>query len=243
MTEFLFEGRYRGISFEFEGRVAEVVFPDTEAAGKPFTLKTEYSTAFTQLECRLLERGIPRAYVANQSRWGHPDDLKLKARFVRFVAESLGLADKCIPIGYSCGGLHAVKLAGYHPECVALLCLDAPVIDLLSCPMYFGHDEYSLPRERVEMLDALSLTVPELLVYRDHPYDHLAEIVRHGIPCALVYGDADSVVLWEENAALVEKAYAESGVPFLALRVPGRGYHPHDPLDMTPLVDFVTSQL
>ncbi|MBD5394683.1 MAG: hypothetical protein HDR71_10515 [Lachnospiraceae bacterium] len=38
----------------------------------------------------------------------------------------------------SCGGLHAINYASLFPEDIAVLYLDAAVLNLLSCPMGFG---------------------------------------------------------------------------------------------------------
>ena len=38
----------------------------------------------------------------------------------------------------SCGGMHAVYIAAKYPEYVSLLYLDAPVLNLLSCPCGIG---------------------------------------------------------------------------------------------------------
>jgi len=243
-TEYLFAGKYPGIKFKFEGRDAELVIPDNILEGKPWTLKTEYNNAFPAVECALLEKGVARAFVATESRWGHPDDIHIKARFVKFLHDEFGLSDKCIPVGYSCGGLYAVKFAGYHPECVQLMYIDAPVINLLSCPLCFGHPDME-PRVSIQpMLDGLKMkSVIDMLTYRDHPYDHLAGIVRNGIPCCMVYGDDDKVVLWEENAKLVNEAYEGSGVPYMSVCVPGRDHHPHEPNDMDEVVEFILKNI
>ena len=41
----------------------------------------------------------------------------------------------------SCGGLCAINFAAKYPDLVSVLYLDAPVVNLLSCPMGFGVGE------------------------------------------------------------------------------------------------------
>ena len=236
-TEYKFADKYRAYKFTFEGREAEVAFPDTVTDNMPWTLKTEYSWAFQAVESKLLEKGVARAFIKNQNRWGISEDLALKARFADFLSAEFGFSKKCIPVGYSCGGIFAVKFASYYPEYVSCIHIDAPVINFMSCPVHLGHDNFNPNPE--EIMNALGLTLAQLGAYRDAPIDHLGNLIKNRIPCSLVYGDADPVVLWEENAALVIEAYKDSGVPFYAECVPGRVHHPHEPADFDGVVEFI----
>ncbi len=125
--------------FEFEEKKAIVVFPREGTANGRLAIKTEYWDAFPHaVEIPLLEKGFHLCYVENTSRWGLEEDLDRKARFIRAVAAEYGLDPKSVPVGMSCGGLMAVKLAAMHPDVVGCLYLDAPVINYLSCPCGFG---------------------------------------------------------------------------------------------------------
>ena len=236
-TEYLYENRFKGYKFEFEGRPAEVAFPEKMTDNMAWTLKTEYSYAFPAVELKLLENGVGRAFIKNAHRWGGAEDLALKARFADFLHSEFGFSKKCIPVGYSCGGIFAVKFASYYPEYVSCIHIDAPVINFLSCPVHLGHDNFNSNPE--EIMNALGLTLAQLGAYRDAPIDHLGNLIKNRIPCSLVYGDADPVVLWEENAALVIEAYKDSGVPFRSESVPGRVHHPHEPIDFDGTVGFI----
>lgn len=237
--KYTFEG-YDAIRFPFEDRVAEVAFPKTPADGNPWVLKTEYSNAFPRLERELLGRGYARAFLKNHNRWGTHDDLDAKARFAAFLRKEYGFAEKGVIFGQSCGGLHAVKTAAYHPEIASVVVIDAPVIDLLSCP--FGKGDPAFRGQATEEVEkALGLTETEMLTYRDHPYDCLPRLIEAGLPLALVYGNADAVVCPAENAELVIRAYRGSRLPFLSVCVAGRGHHPHEVPDFDLLTDFIVS--
>jgi hypothetical protein len=137
MTETIWNG-YKRIEFIFEGRTAIVVFPNEPNEKKNWLLKTEYFAAFQGFELQMLARGWHLAYVGNKSRWDFAEDLDIKKRFAKYLQETYGLADKCFPVGMSCGGMIAVELAAKHPDMISALYLDAPVMNLLSCPAGLG---------------------------------------------------------------------------------------------------------
>ena len=80
------------------------------------------------------KHGFHLCYVENQSCFATKADCERKSRLVRFVSKKYGLRDKCITIGYSCGGAHAVNFAGFFPECVSGLFIDAPVLNFCDYP-------------------------------------------------------------------------------------------------------------
>ena len=235
----LWHEKYERIDFSFEGREAILVKPDPEKSNGRWLLKTEYFAAFQDLEEALVERGFHLAYLKNINRWGIDADFDAKKRFAQYLSREYGLSEKCIPVGMSCGGLHAVKQAARYPEMIEMLYLDAPVINLLSCPMGFGM-ECGIDKSAVqEMLDALSITRSELLAYRDHPLDNLPKLIENRIPLVLVWGDSDSIVPFEENGMHVKKAYEHTDIPALFIGKEGCDHHPHGPYDMQPVVEFI----
>ena len=226
--------------FEFEGREAIIVFPEKADAKCRWALKTEYFAAFQNLEEKLVENGFHLAYLKNNNRWGTEDDLSAKKRFAEMLTREYGLNEKCVLIGMSCGGLHAIKQAAAYPEMAALLYLDAPVVNLLSCPFGLGSLGTSIAESaKQEALDALGLDMSGMIAYRDHPLDKLDALVAHRIPALLVWGEADTVVPFEENGRYVYEAYRRTDIPFLAQSKPGTDHHPHGPSDMPAAVKFI----
>lgn len=241
MQESLWKEKYRRLDFEFEGRKAVLVFP--EKATRQWALKTEYFSAFQDLEERLVEKGFHLAYLENHNRWGTLEDLSAKRRFRDHLMEQYGLSPRCVPIGMSCGGLHAIKQAAYYPEMISALYLDAPVVNLLSCPFGMGDLGSDIAKEvQQECLSALSITRSQLLSYRDHPYDHLITLIRHRIPAVLICGEADRTVPFPENGHLLQLQYERSRLPFYFHLKPGCAHHPHGPTDektMQEAIDFL----
>lgn len=235
MQETLYNG-FRRLDFTFEGREAVLVFPEQANENKNWLLKTEYFDAFPNFQIEMLRRGWHLAYIKNITRWCLDEDLDLKKRFAEFLHTEYGLYEKCVPVGMSCGGLIGSKFAAKYPECVSCLYLDAPVLNLLSCPAGLGIAENALYEE---FKQATGMTMSELICYREHPIDKMHLLLNNKIPVVLVYGDSDTVVPYVENGALLEKYYrANSGV----IEVYGKegcGHHPHGLPDNTPIVDFV----
>ena len=117
----------------------------------------------------IMDEAAPQVYHRlNKACWeaferGEVTQAELRVRRFRdFLTAEFGLSEKCVPVGMSCGGLHAVKLAAAHPEMVSALYLDAPVINLLSCPFGLGGGSDLEPSTQQEALDALRQAISRL---------------------------------------------------------------------------------
>lgn len=221
--------------FEFEGRDAVIVFPEKKN-GK-WLFKTEYFGAFPKFEIEMLKRGYHVAHVNNITRWNkHPDDTDIKARFADFISEKYGLAKKCVTVGMSCGGMQSVYFAAKYPEYVSVMYLDAPVINLLSCPAGLGKATSEMFKE---FEDAMGMDKIELLSFRNHPMDNFEPLVKNNIPVILVAGDSDKTVPFDENGALLNKYYKDNGGVIKTIVKPGCDHHPHGLEDNSEIIDFV----
>ena len=229
---------YERRDFRFTGRDALIVLPKGAPNGR-WAVKTEYFGAFPNLELELLARGWCVAYLKNVNRWGTDADSDAKAAFVPFMAEQFGLEPRFACVGMSCGGLCSVNFAAKYPSLVSVLYLDAPVMNLLSCPMGFGEGD-RMEGGWEEIRDAVGFSsLAELLTWRGHPMDRLEPLAEHRIPAALVYGEADKTVPYLENGAVLERFYRKRGLPLLVAGKPGCGHHPHGLENPKPLADFI----
>lgn len=224
--------------FEFEGRRAIVVSPRCEPVGK-LVLKTEYWGAFPDVELQLLERGYHLAYVKNSSRMAPREDCDVKARFVKYLSREYGVSEKCIPVGMSLGGAHAVKFAGFYPELVSCMYIDAPVLSFIDHPGGFGYPNREQVWEK-EFLAAYPGMKRYRLFHSDiHPICAADTLIAHKIPVLLVYGDNDTVVNYNAHGRLLEDAMEGTGL-LEVMAVPMRGHHPHGLLKgNAPIVDFI----
>lgn len=227
----------------FEEHEAIIVYPDDAKAKGVLAVKTEYWDAFPEaIELSLLEEGFHLCYIQNDNRWGINEDIDRKARFIRWVQRECGLEAECVPVGMSCGGLIAIKLAARYPELVRCLYLDAPVVNYMSCPCGFGIGN-ALGDDNEEILNALKLdNISQLLAYRDMPLDHLGELAESGIPVVMVAGDSDHTVPYCENGILLERAYKDAGAEIEVYIKPGADHHPHGLENPQPAVEFILRQ-
>lgn len=228
---------YKCLEFTFQQRKAKLVCPKVACEGNKWLFKTEYFGAFSTFELEMLEKGFYVAYVQNKTRWHHESDDEMKADFYNFLVNEFGLNKKCLPVGMSCGGMHAVYFAAKYPECVAGLYLDAPVLNLLSCPAGVGIGGDDLYEEFVRHT---GMTKSDLINYRNHPIDYVDVLVKNQLPIFLVVGDSDDVVPYVENGKVLYDYYKQQGEDITLIMKKGAGHHPHGLEDNEPLMQFVS---
>lgn len=234
MKESVWNG-FKRVDFEFEGRTATLVFPDTPNKNRNWLLKTEYFDAFVEFEVEMVKRGWHLAFINNITRWCLEEDLDIKKRFADFLSREYGLYEKCIPVGMSCGGLIGSKFAAKYPQKVSALYLDAPVMNFLSCPAGLGKGTDSMWEEFVKNT---GITMEKLIVYRENPIDKMHLLLENNIPVIMVYGDSDDIVPYDENGEILEKYYRKNGGTIIAIGKENCGHHPHGLEDISPLVEF-----
>lgn len=226
---------YRRVDFIFQGREALLVFPNQAADGNPWAQYTEYFDAFPATALALVEKGYYLAFIKNCHRWGNEEDYQLKKAFRDYLVAEYGLSCRSTLLGMSCGGMIAIHLAARYPEMVEALYLDAPVINLLSCPFAMGIAQ----RDDIlaqECLDALGMTISEMIGFRGNPLDEITTLVKEKIPVILVYGGNDMLVPYTENGKLLEEAYRTANLPICVWEKPECGHHPHGLQDPGPVV-------
>jgi len=224
----------------FEGHEAIIVYPEEGKSNSRLAVKTEYWGAFPgAIEIPLLECGFHLCYIKNDNRFGMNYDLDRKARFIRYVSEKCGLNARCVPIGMSCGGLIAIKLAARYPELIECLYVDAPVLNYMSWPCGFGIGK-THPTDHTEVLSSLGLdSLSELLSYREMPLDMLPRLIEAKIPVIMATGDSDTVVPYCENGIFLERAYKNAGLEIEVYVKPGGDHHPHGLPSHEPILDFI----
>lgn len=220
--------------FTFQGQCAKVLIPAEKANGK-WAIKTEYFGAFPELEIELLKRGWHVAFIQNDNRWAEEKDLHRKCDFIRFVSEKYRLETKCAGIGMSCGGLFAVKTAAMCPDLFNCLYLDAPVMNLLSCPCGLGDGANFF----AEYHQCTGRTISQMLNYRQNPVDLMYVLAEHHIPIILVAGDDDHVVPYKENGEILEEYYRKQGEILEVHLKKNADHHPHGLKDPRIIADFL----
>lgn len=229
---------YEKIDFEVAGRAALLVKPKTVAAGKPWIWRTEFFGHEPQGDIALLGEGWHVAYFKVSEMYGAPKAIDLMAQFHDFVTRTYGLNQRAVLEGFSRGGLYAVNFAATHPDKTAALYLDAPVLDIRSWPGGKGKGKSS-PKNWQEALALYGLTEETVRDFKGNPLDRLEPIAKADIPILSVCGDADQVVPFAENTALLEQRYKALGGRIEVIAKPGVDHHPHSLKDPKPIVDFL----
>lgn len=233
--ESIWEG-FKRLDFEFEGRNCILICPENPLPEKKWLYKTEYFGAFPNFEIEMVKRGYYLAHMETESRWNLASDDEVRPRFVEFLISEFGLNKKCVPVGMSCGGMQAVYFAAEHPQYVAALYIDAPVMNFLSCPFAVGKAETDFIDQFVEQR---GMTLSEMLNFRNNPIDVAHKVAESKIPLCIVSGDSDTVVPYCENGEHFAKMYKEASLPLIEIVKPGCDHHPHGLSDPTPIIEFV----
>jgi pimeloyl-ACP methyl ester carboxylesterase len=220
--------------FVVAGRPGLLVAPKVVAPGHPWIWRTEFFEHQPQVDLALLERGWHLAYMDAKDMYGGPKAMSLFGQFYARLVGAYDLSPRVVLEGFSRGGLYAFNFAAIHPNRVAGLYLDAPVLDIRSWP---GRNRES--KEWPEALAAYGVTEATLASLKGNPIDRIPLVAGGRVPIIVVVGEADTVVPVAENTAILEARYRELGGLIQVIRKPGVDHHPHSLKDPTPIVNFL----
>ena len=193
-------------TFEFKSRIGTIVKPSSKPNGR-ILLKTEYLDAFPDFDIAMLKRGYHLIHITHFSRWAPDEEIHIMAEYVKYCVDKLGFNKACILEGLSCGGAQAVRFASIYPELVSVLYLDAPVMNILSMA---GLGTCNLvPVHWEEIQKTFDVNKSTIVNFRKSPIDNMEPLIENKIPVIMLYGDADEVVIYEENGKNLEDFYNE----------------------------------
>lgn len=229
--------------FRVGGKAAIVVVPKQSLPGKPWAWRGEFFGAYANTDATLLTNGFYIVYLSVPDMFGSPEAVKSWDIFYQELTGKYGLAKKAALIGLSRGGLYCYNWAIANPDKVACIYADAPVCDFKSWPggklKGLGKGDGSV-EDWNRMLKAYGFkSDAEAIAYKNNPVDHLKPLADHKVPLLHLYGDADSVVPWNENTGVVEERYRKLGGNIRLIVKPGVGHHPHGLNNPAPIVDFI----
>jgi pimeloyl-ACP methyl ester carboxylesterase len=236
----LWEGHVRH-DFTLNGRDALVVEPKAALDGKPWVWRTEFFDAFAQVDRTLLAQGWHLAYFKVSDMYGCPEAIALMRAFQTAAEDEFGLAKRAVLFGFSRGGLYAFNYAAQYPQKVAVLYLDAPVLDIKSWPGGKGIGVGS-QQEWEDCLRIFGLTEESAESFKGNPLDRIEAVADASIPIILVAGGADDIVPYKENGKILAERYRELGGTIQVIVKPDCGHHPHSLEDPSPVVSFITKE-
>lgn len=223
-------------NMKFLERDAKIIYPSTKPNGK-LILKAEYLDAFPDFEIEMLKKGYYLCYITHNTRWANDEEVNVTAEFVKYVAEMLNIEPKCIVVGMSCGGLLGSRLAEEYPELVSVLYLDAPVLNILSMAGLGESKEADSFWRELSCTYGFSKT--SVINFRKSPIDKMEPLIKNNIPIIMIYGNADTTVIYEENGKVLEEYYKENGGIIKVIPKSMCHHHPHGLKDPTPIIEFV----
>ena len=222
--------------FRFDGHEAWVVEPPVGvkvAEGSPWTWTMQWATAYvprTSVPRLVKERGWRHATVITYKEKMDPHGLEVSARFQKYLVEGLGFAKKAHLIGMSWGGFFSTRYAAAHPENVAKIYYDAPLMNFAG---------FASPTEdRIGPWAKLGVTDwnadPRMPVNLAEP------IAKAGIPVLILYGGQDTVVNPALNCERFILRFKAAGGKITVDKRGLFGHHPHgvDPDKTGAIVNF-----
>ena len=222
---------FRRTTFDFGGRAAWVVEPSAAPApGNPWTWTMQWPEAFVDRTGvpELLRRGFHHAAIDLFDTRMDAAGLKTAAAFQDFLVKELGLAPKANLIGMSWGGFFATRYAAAHPENVARIYLDAPLLNFDGFKSDIGPWAAKRPADGTWTNDT------------EMPVNLAGKIAAAKAPVLLLYGGEDQTVPPKQNGELFLERFQAAGGEIEVERRDGFGHHPHglDPDKTGRIVSF-----
>ena len=184
-------------SFVLDGDPGFVVVPKVPASGKPWIWRTSFPDFHSEVDRELVRNGFHIGFLNVVKMLGSDSSLDKMDQFYEQVRSQWGLAEKPALEPCSRGGLHAYRYAARHPNRVACILGDVPVMDLKSWPMKW-------PDSKQQVKDAMRYygfgSKQELMEFKGNPIDLLDPIADARIPLRHVICLTDKVVPPEENS-------------------------------------------
>lgn len=194
--------------FKVADRGAYVVAPKTAAHGNPWVWRARFPGYHAEMDVKLVARGFHIGYVDVAGMFGSPRAVEIGDQFYEFVTTKVGLAERPALEGVSRGGLFVYNWAARHPEKVACIYCDTPVLDFASWPGGKGNGIGSAGAWK-QCLLAYGLDEAQALKLDARPVNHAVVIAKAGIPLLHIVSETDRVVPPVENTYLLQKRLAD----------------------------------
>jgi sialidase-1 len=199
---------FQRLEFSLAGKPCFITQPALPAPGQPWVWRASFPDFHTEVDLELLRNGWAIGYVECLDLLGCDAALDLMDQFYAELTERRGFARRPALEAVSRGGLHAYRYAARHPERVACIYADTPVMDLKSWPLGW-------PGAKRETADALKFygfkDTADLRAYRGNPVDLLEPVARAKIPLRHVISLNDRVVPPEQNTLEAQRRLEKLG--------------------------------
>ena len=206
-------------TFAFEGYKAYFDEPVEEKPGRLWMWCMKWPGAYAEFtgqeDC--VKRGYYYVYL-DDIDWMSPKGVEIAKRFHDFLVEKLGFAQKANLIGMSWGGFYSTRYAAAHPEDVARIYLDAPLMNFDG----FRLHEWPAARKAWGESEGGEWTKDPRM-----PINLADKIAKAKIPVLLLYGGADTVVPPAKNCEIFIPRFKAAGGNIKVFKRDMYGHHPH----------------
>ncbi|WP_020526200.1 alpha/beta hydrolase family protein [Flexithrix dorotheae] len=224
--------------FTFKGHEAKIVFPKEKNKEGLWIWRARFWGHEPQVDQALLEQGFHVVYVDVADMFGNQEAVELWNEFYKFCVKKYKLHNKVVLEGLSRGGLIVYNWAAENTEKVFCIYADAPVCDIKSWPGGLFKGEGN-SQAWATCLKAYGLDEESVKDFRGIPIYTCEAVIEAGIPVLHVCGDADKVVPYTENSALIKAKFEKAGGSYQEIIKKGVGHHPHSLKNPQPIVDFI----
>ncbi len=195
-------------SFRLAGHSAFVVVPKIPAPGNPWIWRTSFPDFHSEVDRELAHNGFHIGFIDVVKMLGSDSSLDVMDQYYTLVRSRWKLAER--PALYPCsrGGLHAYRYAARHPERVACIFGDVPVMDLKSWPLGWKDSKQQV-KDAMQFYGFAS--VEELKAWKGNPLDLLEPIANAKIPLRHAVCLNDAVVPPKQNSIAAKQRLQELG--------------------------------
>ena len=227
----LLDSTLNGVNFK-------IVSPKKANKNRDWIWRARFWGHESQTDIALLEQGFHVAYIDVAGLFGSPKATKIWDKFYAVASDKFQLNKKVVLEGMSRGGLIIFNWANQNADKVACIYGDNPVCDFKSWPAgkYSGKGS---AKAWEKCLSEYGFNAQEALEAKTNPIDHMENVAKAQIPVLCLVGDADKVVPFAENTALLQAKLKQLGSDMTILHKPEAGHHPHSLIDPKPIVDFI----
>jgi len=199
---------YQKHSFNLAEHTAFIVSPKVPAPGSPWVWRTSFPDFHSEVDQELVYNGYHIGFIDVVKMLGSESSLDIMDRFYDQVRSQWNLSERPALEPCSRGGLHAYRYAARHPDRVACILGDVPVMDLKSWPMGWAGSKQQIT-EAMEYYGFNS--VAELKSFTGNPIDVLAPIAKAKIPIRHAICLNDKVVPPEQNTLEAQRRLNKLG--------------------------------
>lgn len=204
-------GQWAGFATESlssDGVKLTVAIPATPAPGRPWVLAVGGMGYHGEVEKELLARGYHVANAEAFMLYGAKPALDAMDRLYTEARARYKLAPRCVLRGVSRAGLALYRYAGLHPERVACIFAEGPVMDFRTWPgtrPEFAGEWRDIKRHYGFKSDA------EALAFREQPLDRLPILAKAKIPILHIVGPEDRIVPADTNTHEAARRFKKMG--------------------------------